>query len=47
MVTKLSFGGYPLLYARPLAKRINAPGSLSEDRERAIAGELAQRFPSA
>ncbi len=47
MVMKLSFGGYPLLYARPLAKRINAPGWLAEGRVRAIAGELATRFPSA
>jgi len=47
MVTKLTFGGYPLLYAKPLAKRINAPGPLAENRARAVAAELAQRFPSA
>lgn len=47
LVGKLTFGGYPLLYARPLAKRINAAGPLAEEGVRAIAGELARRFPSA
>ena len=43
----LSFGGYPLLYPKPLAKRINRPGPVSSDQVHAVGTELARRLPSA
>jgi hypothetical protein len=43
----LAFHGYPLLYAKPLAKRINAVGSVASDQIRHVAAALAQRFPPA
>jgi hypothetical protein len=43
----LTFDGYPLLYVKPLAKRINQPGPISPDRIRHTVAELARRFPSA
>ena len=42
-----SFNGYPLLYVRGLAKRLNADGPLATDEVRRVAGELARLFPSA
>lgn len=47
MLGKLSFKGFPLLYAKPLAKRINAGGPLDRERVPAVATELAIRFPIA
>jgi Nuclease-related domain len=47
MLGKLSFNGYPLLYPRPLAKRINGDGPLAGKRVRGVAAELARRFPAA
>jgi hypothetical protein len=47
MLGKLSFNGYPLLYPKPLAKRINGDGPLASERVQAVAGELARRFPPA
>jgi hypothetical protein len=43
----LSFNGHPLLYPKALAKRISADGPLTETDVRAVAAEMAQRFPSA
>ena len=47
LVGNLSFNGYPLLYPKRLAKRINADGPLAADRVRELAVAVAQRFPSA
>jgi hypothetical protein len=47
LVGNLSFDGYPLLYPKRLAKRINADGPLTADRVAELAADLAQRFPSA
>jgi hypothetical protein len=47
MLGKLSFKGFPLLYPKPLAKRINAAGPLDRERVHAVATELAIRFPVA
>jgi hypothetical protein len=47
LVGNLSFNGYPLLYPKRLAKRINGNGSLDETRIHAVASELAARFPIA
>jgi hypothetical protein len=47
MLGKLSFNGYPLLYPKPLAKRINSDGPLASERVQAVAAELARRFPAA
>jgi hypothetical protein len=44
---KLNFRGFRLLYPKALAKLMNAEGSVSADRVRAVASELAARFPSA
>jgi hypothetical protein len=43
----LTFDGYPLLRPKQLAKRISAEGPLSAEQAHAIAGRLAERFPSA
>lgn len=43
----LEFDGYALAYPRSLAKRVNSSGSVALDRLRAIAMELAERFPPA
>ena len=45
LLGKLVFKGYPLLYPRALAKRVNARGPVSHERVRAIAAQLAERFP--
>jgi hypothetical protein len=47
LVGDLSFNGYPLLYPKRLAKRLNGDGSLTGERVREVAVALAQRFPSA
>jgi hypothetical protein len=47
LVGNLSFNGYPLLYPKRLAKRINGDGPLSSKRVREVAAALAQRFPPA
>jgi hypothetical protein len=47
LLSKLTLNGYPLLYRKPLAKRINANRPLAADRVRSLAAELASRFPSA
>jgi Nuclease-related domain len=44
---RLSVGGYPLVYPRRLAKRLNRPGELGPELMRLVAAELSQRFPSA
>ena len=44
---KLTFKDFPLLYPKRLAKRINAGGPLTAEQVRALATELALRFPSA
>jgi len=41
----LTFNGYPFLYPRALAKRVNARGPVSPERVRAIAAQLAELFP--
>jgi hypothetical protein len=43
----LSFSGFPLLYPRALAKRINQAGPLSDQRVAAVAAELSRLFPRA
>jgi hypothetical protein len=40
----LTINGYPLLYPRALAKRINAPGPLTDQTVRVIAAQIARRF---
>ena len=47
MFGKLTFKGFPLLNVKPLAKRINAAGPRTDEHVRALATELALRFPSA
>ena len=47
MLGALTFHGYPLLYPKPLAKRINAAGPVTSDQISLLAGALARRFPSA
>jgi Nuclease-related domain len=43
----LTFRGYPLLWRKALAKRLNAPGPLDATAARALGEELAKRFPPA
>lgn len=47
LVGKLTFAGFPLLYAKRLAKRINAKGPLVAELVPVVAGDLARRFPAA
>lgn len=47
LIGTLRCKGYPLVYPRALAKGINAGGTLGDDLVRALAGELATRFPVA
>ena len=47
MLGKLTFLGYPLLYPKALAKRINQAGPVGAERVRVVAAGLAERFPSA
>jgi len=47
LLGSLSFKGFPLLYPRALAKRINAAGPVWPSRVPKIAGALAHRFPVA
>jgi hypothetical protein len=44
---KLSFKGYPIRYPKQLAKLLNADGELTPEMVRALAIELARRFPAA
>jgi hypothetical protein len=44
---KLSFDGYPLLYPKPLAKRISAGGPLTSEQVRELSAGLARHFPAA
>ena len=43
----LTFNGYPLLYVKALAKRINKPGPVLAEQVGPVAAELARRLPSA
>jgi len=43
----LTFNGFPLLYPKRLAKRINASGPLGAERVRAVTTQLALSFPVA
>ena len=43
----LAFNGYPLLYPKRLARRINGAGPLRDDQLRAVASALARRLPPA
>jgi len=43
----LSFGGYPLLRAKALAKRLNAAGDIDGEHARALAAIISERFPAA
>lgn len=47
MFGTLTFRGFPLLHAKPLAKRINAAGPVMAHDVTRVAAELATRFPSA
>ena len=47
LLRTLKFRGYPLLYRKKLAKKLNSRGSLSAERIREVAALLADRFPSA
>lgn len=47
MLGKLTLNGYPLLYAKALAKRINAPGPIATADIPTIARQLAGAFPAA
>ena len=47
LLRTLKFRGYPLLYCKKLAKKLNAGGPLSAERVREIAALLAERLPSA
>jgi hypothetical protein len=47
LLGNLSFNGYPLLYPRQLAKRLNAGGPLSREATLVLAAQLGGRFPSA
>ena len=47
LLGKLTFRGFPLLYPKSLAKRINADGPTPPADIRAIAAALATRFPAA
>lgn len=43
----LTFNGYPLVYVKALAKRINKPGAVPAEQVGPIAAELARRLPPA
>lgn len=47
LLRTLTFRGYPLLGRRRLAKRLNAPGALSDPEVRALAALLGERFQAA
>jgi hypothetical protein len=44
---KVSFDGFPIRYPKQLAKLLNGEGELTPEMARALAIELATRFPSA
>jgi hypothetical protein len=43
----LSFGGYLLLRAKALAKRLNTAGDIDGEHARALAAIVNERFPAA
>ncbi|MEJ7784623.1 MAG: nuclease-related domain-containing protein [Solirubrobacteraceae bacterium] len=43
----LGFGGYPLLRAKALAKRLNTAGDIDGEHARALAAIVSERFPAA
>jgi hypothetical protein len=47
LLTRLVYGGYPLLYPKQLAKRLSERGPVPLDRIPGIAEHLATHFPSA
>jgi hypothetical protein len=47
LLRTLKFRGYPLLYRKRLAKKLNARGSLGPERIRQIAARLADQLPPA
>jgi hypothetical protein len=47
MLSKLTFRGFPLLYPRQLARRLNDPGPVPEALVGRLARSLADRFPAA
>ena len=47
MIGTLTFKGYPLIYPKPLAKRINAAGPMTSDQVNLLATALARHFQSA
>ena len=47
LLGNLSFNGYPLLYPRQLARRLNTRGPLSREGALVLAAQLGERFPSA
>jgi hypothetical protein len=47
LLRTLTVAGFPLLYPKALAKRLNHHGPLSAEQARTIAAQLAQRFPPA
>jgi Nuclease-related domain len=47
LLIKLTFNGYPLLYPKALAKRINVAGPLAPEKVQGVAAMLAERLPSA
>ena len=47
LVGTLTFRGYPLLYRKKLAKRLNADGPVPPERVRKLAALLAERLPPA
>ena len=46
-VRGLSFGGYPLLRTKALAKRLNTAGDIDGERARSLAAIISDRFPVA
>jgi hypothetical protein len=47
LLRTLNIDGHTLFYPRRLAKRLNQPGELDQERIRTLAETLAERFPSA
>jgi hypothetical protein len=46
LVRTLIMNGYPLLYPKRVATRLNAPGDLIPEQVHAIAAQLAEHFPA-
>ena len=47
LLSRLVYGGYPLLYPKQLAKRVSEPGHVPLDRIPDIAEQLGTHFPMA